>query len=409
MSSKRVRTVRCGAIAKQVLLISCIAATLVFAAADALAGTTVAPGTMRMEDERGLPAAPGDVADALEEEVETPEEDDEKGGEFVIAPLPSRSPLLGWTLSLPVMYIYKPESLSAENKPWVSGLGGFYTENDSYGAGLFHKMSLGGDVWRLSGALFAAELNYDYFGIGGDTGRSIELNQEMSLGLAEALREVFFDKFFLGLKVFYSKTNVSTTIPPDLLPPEFDSPTLSADYVLATIAPRMQYDTRDNEFYPRGGLFIDATVELASENIGSDNSYQKYALEADDYRSIGSSGVIASRLVTQYVSGDAPFFLFPAYGADVDLRGYQTGTYRDRFLVAVQVEYRHRFTKRIGAVVFGGIGTVAPKFAEWGKSLPSVGGGLRFVLAPKNDVSLRFDYAWGRDDSQFYVGVGESF
>ncbi len=101
--------------------------------------------------------------------------------------------------------------------------------------------------------------------------------------------------------------------------------------------------------------------------------------------------------------------MFPAYGADVDLRGYQTGTYRDRFLIAGQVEYRHRFTPRIGAVAFGGIGTVAPKLAEWGTSLPSIGGGFRYVLAPKNNVSLRIDYAWGRDDQQFYVGVGESF
>jgi len=127
------------------------------------------------------------------------------------------------------------------------------------------------------------------------------------------------------------------------------------------------------------------------------------------YRPIRSSGVLASRLLLEYVGGDAPFFLFPAYGANVDLRGYQTGTYRDRFLLAGQIEYRHRFTPRIGAVAFAGVGTVAPDFGSWDTSLPSAGGGFRYVLAKENNVSLRIDYAWGRDDEQFYVGVGESF
>jgi len=41
--------------------------------------------------------------------------------------------------------------------------------------------------------------------------------------------------------------------------------------------------------------------------------------------------------------------------------------------------------------------------------LPSVGTGFRYVLAKKNNVSLRFDAAWGRDEHIFYVGIGEAF
>ena len=109
------------------------------------------------------------------------------------------------------------------------------------------------------------------------------------------------------------------------------------------------------------------------------------------------------------MANDAPFFLFPAFGQGSDLRGYQTGTYRDRFLFAAQAEYRHRFTSRLGAVAFAGVGTVAPDLFEWGTTLPSVGFGARIVLAPKNDVCLRIDYAWGRDESIYYVGIGEAF
>ena len=85
------------------------------------------------------------------------------------------------------------------------------------------------------------------------------------------------------------------------------------------------------------------------------------------------------------------------------------GSYRDRFLVAAQAEYRHRFTKRIGAVAFGGAGSVAPDFGGWEKTLWSVGAGFRWVLAPKNNISLRLDIARGRDETIYYVGVGEAF
>jgi hypothetical protein len=387
----------------------CLAAALVLVAGGSWAGTSVSPGALEMDHELGVPAMPGDVADAIEDEVETPDADGKKRGELVIAPLPSRVPLVGWTLALPIMYIYKPEGTVEADHPWISGLGGFYTENDSYGGGLFHKMSIGGDVWRMKGALFVAEINYDYFGVGSLDDITVPLTQEMSLGSAEALREVFFEHFFLGLKMVYSKTDVSFNISPELLPPIFDPVELSADYTTIAIAPRLQYDTKDSDFYPTKGVFVDGAVELSSESLGSDNTFQKYKFELNHYLATGPSGVVASRLVTQYVSGDAPFFMYPAYGSNVDLRGYQTGTYRDRFLLAGQVEYRHRFTPRIGAVAFAGIGTVDAEFGRWGKSLPSAGGGFRYVLAKENNVSLRVDYAWGRDDEQFYVGIGESF
>jgi hypothetical protein len=34
---------------------------------------------------------------------------------------------------------------------------------------------------------------------------------------------------------------------------------------------------------------------------------------------------------------------------------------------------------------------------------------VRWVVAPKNNLSLRFDVAWGRGDSEFYVSIGEAF
>lgn len=63
----------------------------------------------------------------------------------------------------------------------------------------------------------------------------------------------------------------------------------------------------------------------------------------------------------------------------------------------------------VALVAFGGVRSVAPEIRQFDKLLPSVGVGLRYVIAKKNNVSLRFDAAWGREEHSFYVGVGEAF
>jgi len=370
------------------------------------AGTKVEPGGIRMEEEANAPALPGDVSDELEASAESK-------NEFVIAPLPSHSPLLGWTLSVPAMYMYKPAGSAPDDRVWISSLIGFYAENESWGVGAFQRMSLGGDKWRLSGSLFHADINYDYYGIGNEGDNDpIPLNQPMDLAVAEALYRVWHPDLYLGLKAVYLEARVSLNVDgplPPPFPPELDPGELSQDFNLVALAPRLQFDTRDSEFYPTDGLLIEGTISIGLEALGSDEDYEKYILELNRYSALGERGVLALRVDTEYASSDSPFFIYPAFGSKSDLRGYQTGTFRDQFLIATQAEYRHRFTKRIGAVVFAGVGTVAPELFEWGTTLPSIGAGFRYVLAEKNNLALRVDGAVGKDDKQFYVGIGEAF
>ena len=150
-------------------------------------------------------------------------------------------------------------------------------------------------------------------------------------------------------------------------------------------------------------------MELSSDAYGSDFNYQLYKFHWNHYREIGEDHVLAVRLAGKYAAGNVPFFLLPALGQGADLRGYVAGLYRDRILVTAQAEYRLRLTERFGIVAFGGVGSVAPAWDEFEEALPSAGAGIRWVLAEKNQVSLRVDVAWGKDDAEFYVGVGEAF
>ena len=376
--------------------------------AAAFAQAEVAVGGIELEPEAGVPGVLGDIDDDLEDQVDRRGDGTERNWEPVIAPLPSRNPAFGWMLGVPAMLMYRPPFADPDDRVWISGLFGFYAQNESWGSGLLQRMSFGGDRWRVTGSVFHAEVNYRYYGIGGEAGSSIVLDQDMDLVLAEALRRIAPD-LYLGLRGVYAQTELGPRLPDMTLPPGLDPDRLRVNLTLATIAPRIQYDTRDGEFYPRSGVLIDASAALSRDAIGADLDYERYDLSMNHYLPVGDKGVLASRLATQYVSRNAPFFLYPAFGQGADLRGYAMGSYRDRFLVAAQAEYRHRFTERNGAVLFGGAGSTAPSFGGWERTLWSVGAGFRRVLAPKNDISLRVDVARGRDEATYYVGIGEAF
>ena len=80
-------------------------------------------------------------------------------------------------------------------------------------------------------------------------------------------------------------------------------------------------------------------------------------------------------------------------------------------MFAAQAEYRLELFWRIGLVGFFGVGQVASGFDKFSKQnwLPGGGFGLRLLVAKENHVSLRIDFAWGRDSSATYISGGEAF
>jgi outer membrane protein assembly factor BamA len=331
--------------------------------------------------------------------------------EWVVFPIPSYNPSFGWTVAVPAMVLYRPTGTAEDSQAWATGLVGFYAENESFGGGLFHRMNFREDTWRLSGGLGYSDLNYDYYGsgeIGGDPDRYVTINQVFSGFSMEAQRMVR-ENFYagIGFRAFSAEIKsleFSFSDTSDFLPPWKG---LRLDFL--TIIPHLVFDSRDNEFYPGRGNLVDLKVSLSGEAIGSDNNYQLYEFYWNHYRTVGEGKVLAFRVAFKYANDDAPFFLLPAMGQGADLRGYVVGLYRDKVLLAGQMEYRIRLTNRLGAVLFGGVGGVAPDWSSFNEALPSVGGGIRWLLAKENQLNLRVDVAWGKDNQEVYVSIGEVF
>lgn len=328
---------------------------------------------------------------------------------FVALPIPLSNPALGSGLVLAGVSFYQPEG---SPRPWMTGAGVLWTDNGSRGGGVFQKAYLGGDKYRISGFAGGANLNLNFYGIGAsDAGRdiSIPINQNGRVVKVDGFRKVR-ENTYIGLRLRMATITTSLRLEGD--PPEgFENLPLQLDSDIGGPGLLAQYDTRDSELWPSTGSYANLQAQWDLDSFGSDFIYDKQELSYNRYMSLTDSGVLAVRGSVCRAGDGTPFFDLCLFGASNDLRGYETGQYRDRALAAVQAEYRWRFTPRWGAVFFGGVGSVAPSLGGLADSvtLPSGGAGLRFRASKTYNVNISLDYAIGRDSEALYFYIGEAF
>ena len=180
---------------------------------------------------------------------------------------------------------------------------------------------------------------------------------------------------------------------------------------MAQIGPIVSYDLRDSSLNTQNGVLFSASLMFADGAIGSDFDYDKLIAAANIYRQIRPGTVVAGRASLCRVSGGAPFFDMCMFGASSDLRGYDTGKFRDNASWAIQGEIRQHLFGKFGAVAFGGFGGTAPSLSNIDETefLPSFGVGLRFMPVKAANTNVRIDYAYGKDGGALYISVGEAF
>lgn len=359
---------------------------------------------------QGLPVALGETPPAPDESQ--PQASRPARGEWVIAPIPFVNPLVGYGLAGGVGYIYHPKDSDPKLAPWVSGLGGFFSENNSWALGLGQKMNLDHDTWRLSGLAGYGVVNYDFYGIGiaAAQNKLASLKQTVTGLTLEGLYRVH-DHLYAGLG--FALSGVNTQVTSTSLPPWIND-IISNHQLAATLSIpslRMQWDTRDNTFYPTQGWLVDGEASFSDQSLGSTFTYQAVKVVIRHYWRLSDTQTLAVYGFGRRAYGDVPFYALSMIGANGNLRGYTTGRYQDYLAVTGQVEYRWQAWHRLGLVAFAGVGAVAPDLSGLAHSeaLPSVGGGLRYLIAEQNKLNFRLDVAWGRDDALVYVSVGEAF
>jgi hypothetical protein len=329
-------------------------------------------------------------------------------GEWVIVPIPFKNALLGAGLQVGIGRLYKPESHPEQEKTSMYGLGGMYAEGGSWAAVAADRRYWGTGALRSTVAVGMGEVHYEIDFSEIFDGVRLPVGQTFSGGQIELGYETV-KNLWLSAGFKFATTELTIKGLEGGTGNYLVLPKLKYDMALAVL--KAEWDSRSDQFYPRGGSLFKAEVDLADTGIGSQTNYQVYQLAYNGYKAINDRNTLAWRVAGKTVTGDPPFFALPWFGSGVDLRGYAPGTYIGKSMLAGQAEWRWQATFRLGLVAFAGVGGSYGDIAYFNQDsfLPAGGLGLRWRLTKQNRVNFRVDYAWGKDDRVLLVSAGEAF
>lgn len=176
------------------------------------------------------------------------------------------------------------------------------------------------------------------------------------------------------------------------------------------------YDSRDNILFPTKGVSADFTLLPRNQAVGAGPQgqttyFDRYEADVASYHALSPHAVLALNYFASFTVGTAPFNALSQLGGGRRMRGYYAGRFRDQNAALLQSELRFDVYRRLGAVVFGAVGTLGDAQTPLRLTAPKAayGAGLRFTFNRRDHLNIRADYALGRASSGFYLTVGEAF
>jgi len=281
------------------------------------------------------------------------------------------------------------------------------TENGTKVGGAGARMTFDQGRWLYRGAGAAMNVNLDFYGVGGNLGRSaidkIGYNLKGAVLFQEANRRLGSSDHFLGARFLYMdiRTRLDASIEDaDLTPRELAKRT-------SQVGLRWLYDSRDNIFATRHGTDAAFDAMFASPSIGSDNTFRTYRAHVFHYLQPAERVVFAMRLDARAAEGDVPFYQLPF----LDMRGIPAARYQDERTGVIEAEARYYVTPRWIVLGFAGAGRAwgrRDSFDDTGSQV-SKGIGFRYVLARRLGLAVGIDVARGPEKTAWYLQMGNAW
>lgn len=366
-----------------------------------------------------LAALLGAVGSAHAQEPEVPDASPEEssadsidfdGGSLIPLPVIFYQPETGLGFGLTAINYYRMTPGDTISPPSSMTLVGIYTTKNQLILAVWSDMFLDEDRWRISSAVSYSQFPTKYWGIGNDTPDSAEEDYTpKALTLRLWPQKRIGTGWYAGLAANIIDRRI-TEVSDDGLIDTGLAPGVKDEQALG-LGGSLIRDSRDNTVYPRRGSYHKLLVDLFADVWFGDNGFGVYTLDLRKYFPVARTHVLALQALGIATSGEPPFDLYPQLGGESLLRGYFQGRYRDRSLLALQGEYRLPLFGRFGAAGFVGFGQVAPDISEFGfdRFWVAGGAGLRFLLAKREGLNIRADFAIGQGSSGFYLSLGEAF
>ncbi len=379
-------------------------------------GTLVAATLALQLSSPSLSAQRGDEPESVPEDKEVKKETSGEQAEekprsgWAAVPLVLYSPETDLGLGGFAVHFFRLGDAPAESRTSSVAVVMLYTTRQQFIGELIPEFYWDEENWHLW-----SKLDYRYFpnffwGIGNDMPDSQEeAYNENGPRWQIWLRRTVYYSLYLEARVDAQYMKISSTQEGGLL----DTGAVPGAEAGRTIGTGLTlgWDSRDHALSPHIGSFHEVSTMVWHRGMGSEYNFSRLIVNLRQFIPVTETHTLALQLYSEFLMGDVPFHKMAMIGGQRLLRGYYEGRYRDRDLVAVQAEYRLPIVWRINGVVFGGIGEVADRIADFDFSHPkwTLGGGLRLELDKDEKLSLRVDGGFGFNTYGFYLGLNEAF
>lgn len=324
---------------------------------------------------------------------------------FLVVPTVSFTPETSWAFGVSSgYYIYK------DNSRKISNIQGdlAYTLNNQFKLSVSPKIFSKDKQSYYSGRIMAMNYPDKFYGIG----RHADSSQNFSwknLAFLLQRQKVIFADLMLGVQVLVDYGKLEDTL--SLSGYSNEQIKGNGEYFTAALGALVTWDSRDNMFFARTGSFYKLSLLVNSNIFLSDYDYSRFTIDIREFGLLSRRISLGFQYFGDFTWGEVPFERLPMEGGYEILRGVRQGRYRDKMMMATQLELRANIFRRFFATAFIGAADVAPVVNEFllSESNLSFGGGLRYRLN-KAGVNLRFDTGYFPGGKpQYYLTALEAF
>jgi len=328
------------------------------------------------------------------------EGEDAKRSPWLVIPTLSSSPKLGTSLGVMASYLHY---FDEQSKVSMFGVNALYTSTDSAVGALIAKTSSGADHHRVLALAAGGIIKNDYEDFLG-TGKPLKTEDDLSALVGRYSYRVKDDWFagFQALSTNYQIVGQSS----------LDEQALNVlgltGFRSGGIGAMVTHDSRDNEFSPARGWYLDLNNIAYRDWLAGDNNFDVYRLDLKGFWEHAGGQVFAVRQSNHWTV-DAP----PSAYASVVIRGYKMGQYLGKYMSSFEGEERIRIAKNWGATIFAGEACLYGNGEDCTDSknrYPSYGAGVQYVIKEKEKMVLNLEYAQGKTDNYgVYLKFGYGF
>ena len=262
-------------------------------AAALIAAAALQPGRSALAEE---PSAPASFRDPQDGWLDFSQFLDTAYG-FIPLAAPITEPAVGYGAVGALAFIDRRAPGWGERgaRPNIAVVGALGTENGTRGAFAGHLGSWLDGRLRTLVAVADADVNLEFFGLGGDRppgGPGLKYSVAARGGAAGASYRLGATPLWVGARYASVDTSVDLGDQNSGLA-SFTSGDLGLR--LAGVTPSLTLDLRDNFFTPTDGWYVDLSVPTFREALGSDRDFRKTTLTAIGYRPLGGATFLSVR------------------------------------------------------------------------------------------------------------------